>query len=110
MTTIAFKNGLLVTDSLVSSNDIRDGRTEKAAVIGDHIVAWAGAVEHCSYIIRRLKRHPDRDPHDLFKGMELQAYFIRVDKDRILFRYLNKNKKEDVLLVFGYHNVYKNEI
>ncbi|MCG2695291.1 hypothetical protein L6261_04420 [Candidatus Parcubacteria bacterium] len=43
------------------------------------------------------------------KKTRRETYSFSVNyKDRILFRYLNKNKKEIVLLVFGDHDVYKN--
>ncbi len=58
-------------------------------------------------LFKKEKNHKSLEVHKLKKAKR-ETYSFSVNyKDRILFRYLSKNKKEVVLLVFGDHEVYK---
>ncbi|MBL4644634.1 MAG: hypothetical protein JKX80_02085 [Candidatus Pacebacteria bacterium] len=54
------------------------------------------------------KNHEQLKVHQL-KGMFKKHYGFSVDyRYRIIFQYLDKTKKEAVLLIIGDHDVYKN--
>ena len=58
-------------------------------------------------LFKNEKKHESLEVHKL-KKTKRETYSFSVNyKDRILFRYLDKNKKEVALLVFSDHDVYK---
>ncbi len=58
-------------------------------------------------LFRDEKNHESLEVHKL-KKFKQKTYSFSVNyKDRIVFEYLYKNKKEIILLSFGDHNVYK---
>ena len=75
MTTLAYKDGILVTDSFVSAGEIFAGRVEKARIVDGHIVAFVGNLEHAAHMLNCLENGKEA------REKEREASLMRVNKD-----------------------------
>jgi hypothetical protein len=55
VTTIAYRNGILASDSLATSNGLRDSHTQKIHKIGPLLVAGAGISAICTRFVQWVK-------------------------------------------------------
>jgi len=80
MTTIAYRDGILVTDSAASSNGVLDGRIRKAVIIREHVIGFAGAAGQCVQVLRLIAEQHKEPLQDLVSFEEPSAWFMRIDK------------------------------
>jgi 20S proteasome alpha/beta subunit len=73
VTTIAFRAGILCSDSLVTSNGMRDGRKQKICRVGRVLVAGAGSSAMClrfqEWVRKGMKGSAPTDDNDEANGL-----------------------------------------
>jgi ATP-dependent protease HslVU (ClpYQ) peptidase subunit len=78
MTTIAYRDGELATDSRITAGDmiVSDKRTKVHRMRDGSLVAWAGAVQDAELLLRAMRK-TSNDPHP--KLQDISALHLRVD-------------------------------
>lgn len=88
MTTVAFKNGVLAADTLMTAGNERMGHLTKVFKIGGALVSGCGSLSACQAFFQwvRSGMPDDQDPTSFFKDEEddTRGVGIMITKDTIL--------------------------
>lgn len=105
MTTIAYKDGVLAADTLITCGDHRDGYTEKVKRIGGVLLAAAGSAIQADRFFEWAQRgfHPADRPSDIPE--DEKCNWLRVESDGSLSVWANgsswKTKPMDGMYALG---------
>lgn len=93
LTSIAYRNGVLASDSLVTSNGMREGQAQKIHQVGPLLIAGAGASALCDQFVTWVRAGMKGDSpwqgHDCGNSMIVMP--------------------DDTILIYGEHGPWKSE-